>query len=318
MKRREMLRICGLGTLGASLAAVPGLGLAAEDKKKKKIALIAGTKSHGYGGHEHNAGMLLLGKALNESGLPIEADVYQNGWPKDPKVLDDVDAIAIFCDGGGRHPIIPHMDQVEKLLAKGVGLACLHYGVEIPPGENGDKLKNWIGGYFETWWSVNPHWEAKFDKFPDHAVANGVKPFFMNDEWYYHMRFVDDMKGVTPILSAVPPESTLKRGDGPHSNNEHVRKTKGQPQHLAWTRERPDGGRGFGFTGGHWHWSWACDSFRTVVLNGLAWVAKVDIPEDGVPSKRPTLEELKENQDYPARENFDYAKIEKLIEDWNK
>jgi hypothetical protein len=132
------------------------------------------------------------------------------------------------------------------------------------------------------------------------------------------MRFVDDMKGVTPILSAVPPESTLSRKDGPHSNNPHVRKKKGQPQHLAWARERADGGRGFGFTGGHWHWSWASDNFRTVVLNGLVWTAGVEIPAAGVPSKRPTLEELKANQDYEARSDFDYGRIEKLIKEWNK
>ena len=37
---------------------------------------------------------------------------------------------------------------------------------------------------------------------PEHAVTRGVKPFTINDEWYYHMRFVDGMTGVTPIVSA--------------------------------------------------------------------------------------------------------------------
>jgi hypothetical protein len=35
--------------------------------------------------------------------------------------------------------------------------------------------------------------------------------------------------------------------------------------------ERPNGGRGFGFTGGHKHVNWADDNFRKVVLNGLLW-----------------------------------------------
>jgi len=38
-------------------------------------------------------------------------------------------------------------------------------------------------------WSVNPHWTAKYEKFPDHPISRGVKPFEINDEWYYHMRF---------------------------------------------------------------------------------------------------------------------------------
>jgi len=88
------------------------------------------------------------------------------------------------------------------------------------------------------------------------------------------------------------------------------------PEHVAWVRERPDGGRGFGFTGLHWHWSWADDDFRTVLLNGIAWTAGIEIPSEGVLSKRPTIEELKENQDYEPRANFDFGRIEKLIKQW--
>lgn len=286
--------------------------------EKKKIVLIAGRKSHGYGGHEHNAGCVLLGKWLNESGLPVEAVVYRDGWPQDPKALDGAATIVVFSDGGGGHPINPHLEEVGKLMKQGVGLACLHYAVEVPKGEPGDRLKEWTGGYFETFWSVNPHWMAEFKEFPKHPVANGVKPFFMDDEWYYHMRFKDDMEGVTPILTAVPPESTRERGDGAHSGNPTVRARKGMPEHVGWVVERPDGGRGFGFTGGHWHWSWACDSFRTVVLNGIVWTAGLDVTDGGVPSKRPTLEELKADQDYEAPGNFDYGRIETLIEEWNK
>ena len=48
------------------------------------------------------------------------------------------------------------------LAKQGVGIVCLHYGVEVPKGEAGDKFLDWIGGYFETDWSVNPHWTANF------------------------------------------------------------------------------------------------------------------------------------------------------------
>ena len=73
------------------------------------------------------------------------------------------------------------------------------------------------------------------------------------------------------------------------------------PEHVAWAYERPDGGRGFGFTGGHWHWNWASDSFRKVVLNGIAWTAGLDVPPDGVPSKTPTYEELEVNRTSRSR-----------------
>lgn len=284
----------------------------------KKVVFIAGRPSHGYAAHEHYAGCLLLAKDLEEGMPGVETAVCKGGWPKDAGVLEDADAIVIYSDGGGGHPMIGHLEELDRLMRQGVGLACLHYAVEVPKGEPGDCLKNWIGGYFETFWSVNPHWTAVFEKLPEHPIARGVKPFWMNDEWYYHMRFVDDMQGVTPILTAVPPESTRQRPDGAHSGNPAVRARKGMPEHVAWARVRPDGGRGFGFTGGHWHWSWACDSFRTVVLNGIAWVAKLEIPRGGVPSKRPALEELEANQDYSQPENFDRQRVLQLIKDWEK
>jgi hypothetical protein len=291
---------------------------AAAPAGSRKIVLIAGRKSHGYASHEHYAGCLLLAKGLEE-GIPgVKTVVYKDGWPQEPDALQGADAIVIFSDGGGGHPINRHLDHVEELMKKGVGLACLHYAVEVPKGRPGDCLKNWTGGYFEVFWSVNPHWKGEFSEFPDHPICRGVKPFFMDDEWYYHMRFMENMEGVTPILTAVPPESTRQRGDGAHSGNPTVRARKGMPEHVAWARVRPDGGRGFGFTGGHWHWSWACDSFRTVVLNGIAWTAKIEIPEGGVPSKRPTLEQLEANQDYPQPNNFDKQRVLRLIEDWNR
>ncbi len=290
----------------------------AEAGAKKKIVFLAGRKSHGYNGHEHYAGCVLLAKRLQENVPNVETVVVKEGWPQDASVLDDADAIVVFCDGGGGHVLMPHLAEIDKLMKKGVGLALLHYGVEITKGEPGDKFLDWTGGYFEIDWSVNPHWTGEFKEFPAHPVTQGVKPFTMNDEWYYHMRFRDGMKDVTPVLTAIPPDSTRERPDGPHSNNPTVRARKGMPEHLGWVATREDGGRGFGFTGGHWHHNWACDSFRTLVLNGIAWVAKIDIPEGGVPSKTPTVDELLENQDYPKPENFSTEKIQKQIDEWNK
>jgi hypothetical protein len=286
-----------------------------EPKAKKKVVLIAGKPSHGYAAHEHNAGCLLLAKCLNENVPRVHAVAY-NGWPKDPKALADADAIVVFADGGGGHPILPHLDEVGKLAKRGAGIGMLHYAVEVPKGEAGDRFLDWIGGYFEPFWSVNPHWTAKFESFPDHPITRGVKPFEIEDEWYYHMRFRENMEGVTPILTAVPPDSTRERPDGAHSNNPTVRARRGMPEHVAWAAERPDGGRGFGFTGGHWHWSWANDSFRTVVLNAIVWVAGLEVPPGGVPSKTPTLEELEKNQDFSPPKNFDRKRVEQLLESW--
>jgi hypothetical protein len=247
----------------------------------------------------------------------VETVVYQNGWPKEADAFDGADAIIVFSDGGGGHIVIPHLDQVDALAKKGVGIGFIHFAVEVPKGEPGDRFLEWTGGYFELNWSVNPHWTAKFTTFPQHPVTNGLAPFEINDEWYYHMRFREGMKGVTPVLSAVAPPGTV-RGDGGRSGNPAVRKAvaAGQPQHLCWVTERSDGGRGFGFTGGHWHWNWANDNFRKVVLNACAWVAGMEVPTDGVASKTPTIAELKANLDEPQPDNFDDGQIQKLLDQW--
>ena len=285
---------------------------------RKKLVLIAGRRSHGYNAHEHNAGCLLLARLLNENVPQIYATVYRDGWPKDPTAFDNADAIAMFCDGGGGHVAMRHLDEVDAMARKGMGIACLHYGVEIPKGRPGNSMLGWTGGYFETFWSVNPHWKAEFKQLPKHPITRGVKPFAIDDEWYYHMRFVDGMKGVTAVLTAIPPDSTRQRPDGPHSGNPTVRARKGMPEHVAWAYERPGGGRGFGFTGGHWHYNWAHDDFRKIVLNALVWICGLEVPPNGVQSKTPTIEELEADQDYPKPANYDTDRIRRLIEEWNR
>lgn len=263
----------------------------------KKIVLVAGTPSHKSGEHEHNAGITLLKKCLDRTPGVLAAS-YLNGWPKDPSAFDNADAIVFFMDGGDRHPVIQedHLLQINKLVRQGVGIVCLHYAVEVPKDRGGPEFLDWIGGYFEKHWSVNPHWTANFAKLPEHPITRGIRPFEINDEWYYHMRFRDGMQHVTPILTAIPPASTLERHDGPHSGNPVVRSEAGQPQHVAWAAEGDYGNRGFGFTGAHFHRNWGDDNFRKLVLNAILWTAHADVPDSGVLSNV-SPGELKENLD---------------------
>jgi hypothetical protein len=81
------------------------------------------------------------------------------------------------------------------------------------------------------------------------------------------------MKGVTPILVATPPDE--KRGTAAAKSH------PGRPEVVAWAFERPDGGRGFGFTGGHVHKNWGDASFRRLVVNAMLWSAHIEIPGGG-------------------------------------
>lgn len=288
---------------------------AADSAPAKRVVFIAGGPSHDYGSHEHYAGCRILADVVRRTDPSIKCDVVRNGWPADESILEGADAIVIYSDGGGGHPSLPHLDSLKKHMDRGAGLVCIHYAVEVPKDRGGPQFLEWLGGYFETHWSVNPHWNAKFEQLPKHPVTSGVKPFDTQDEWYFHMRFRENMQNVTPILSAVPPPSTMDRPDGPHSGNPQVRKevSRGEPQHVAWAAERPNGGRSFGFTGGHFHWNWGRTEPTRLVANAILWTAHASVPETGAAVEPLTPEQLRDNQDEPVPANFNAGAIAKTF-----
>lgn len=285
--------------LAAPVLTTTRTAVAAEaGAEKAKIVLVAGRPSHGPGDHEFNAGIKLLAKCLSQVE-GVEPVVVTGGWPDDPKVVDGAKSLVFFMDGGGNHPMIQgdRLQLLQALMDQGVGLVCMHYAVEVPKGKPGDRFLDWIGGYYETAFSTNPHWTAEVSSLPEHAITRGVGPFSVKDEWYYNMRFRPAMKGVIPIVVAKPDDEARQgKTSSPRGPYPHIVAEKGRPEVLAWAVERPDGGRGFGFTGGHSHKNWGHDDFRTLVLNAILWSAKLDVPSEGVKSTV-SEDELKQNLD---------------------
>ncbi|MFD2257815.1 ThuA domain-containing protein [Luteolibacter algae] len=260
---------------------------AAEDVPHKKLVMIAGKPSHGPGMHEFNAGCELLKKCL--SGVEgLEVEVHPNGWVSDDAVLDTADAVVIYADGGKKHPALEgnRPELIQKLVNRGGGVMMMHYAVQCADeGESGNDFREWIGGAYETGFSCNPYWEADYKKFDIHPITQGIKPFKILDEWYFSIRFPEDMKGVQSLLVATPSDEVR---DGPYVHPkgpyEHIQARKGEPETMMWSIERPDGGRGVGFTGGHFHKNWENDSFRKIALNAMLWICKMEVPENGVES----------------------------------
>ena len=244
-----------------------------QDPKAIKIVLVAGRQSHGPGDHEFFAGTAILCNLLKQTPgvFPVMA---RDGWPKNEKIFEGAKAVVFYMDGGGGHPVIQkeHKAVVQKLIDQGVGFVNIHYAVEYPKAQS-DAVLNWLGGYYETGFSTNPHWVADFKAMPEHPISRGVKPFNIRDEWYFNIRFAPESKGVTPILKAVPPDNV--RG------TPEAKKFPGREEIVAWTYERDKGGRSFGFTGGHTHKNWADENFRRLVTNAILWTAQVDVPKDG-------------------------------------
>ena len=292
MKRSTFLRLMLTGFVATPAIVHASTRTAAP----KKLVLIAGKPSHPPMMHEFRAGTILLEKRLQAiAGLTVER--HEMGWVKDESTFDDAAAVVIFSDGGGGHPAIQEnrLQLFEKLIARGVGFGCMHFGVEVPKDKGGKEFREWIGGHYEHEWSCNPIWNAKFESFPEHPICNGVRPFEIRDEWYFNMRFREGFDGegskeidgikFTPVLVAKPSDATR---NGPYVYPKgpypHIQQAMGRKEAVMWAVDRPDGGRGFGFTGGHFHINWQNDDFRRTILNSLCWIAGVNVPKDGVDS----------------------------------
>lgn len=264
---------------------------------KRKLVIIAGQPSHPPLMHEFRAGSLLLQKAL--SAVPgLEVVLGEQGWVADEAVFQEADGVVIYADGGGGHPAVQgnHAATLAAFAERGGGLGFMHYGVEVEANKGGAEFLRWIGGYYENAFSCNPIWEPSFQCFPNHPIAEGVEPFQIKDEWYFNMRFVPgfsadgpaEVKGMkfTPLLVAKP-SSAVRGGPyvypaGPYP---HIVAAQERPEAMMWCVERPDGGRGFGFTGGHFHLNWGNSDFRRIVLNALVWVSGAPVPKGGVASR---------------------------------
>jgi type 1 glutamine amidotransferase len=258
------------------------------DPKAAKIVIVAGRASHGPGEHEFFAGSAILMKLLQQTpGVAVV--MARDGWPKNAKTLENAKSVVFYMDGGGGHPIIQkdHKEVVAKLMDQGVGFVNLHYAVEYPKSQS-DHVLAWLGGYYETGYSINPHWKADFKSMPEHPITRGVKPFNIQDEWYFNIRFAPESKNVTPILKAVPPDKVR--------NTPAAKEHPGRSEIVAWAFERANGGRSFGFTGGHFHKNWGDENFRRLVVNAILWTAKIDVPKDGAKVELDPAE-LKKNLD---------------------
>jgi type 1 glutamine amidotransferase len=290
------------------LVVVAGLlpAIYAQEKPaaKKKIILVAGKKSHGPVGngiHDYGWSVRLLKVMLESSNIKGQVDVeaYFDDGPGDLRVYDRADTIMVVSDGrdGEQFAEAPHLASPERvrhfdgLMKRGCGFVTFHFAT-FAPEKYADQILDWSGGYFRweqdgkrNWFSAIKTLESEVQiGTPDHPVARGVKPFKMREEFYFNMRFKPEDKALKPIL-VVP----ALKGRDPDGNV------------VAWARERDGGGRGFGTTCGHFYDNWKNDAFRKLILNAIAWTAKVEVPASGVEAQFYSHDEINKTLGpYPA------------------
>jgi type 1 glutamine amidotransferase len=265
---------------GAPGAAPPGAA-------RKKIVLIAGKKSHGPEGngiHDYGWSVKLLKVMLESSNIKdrVKVEIHTGGWPRRPATLDDADTIMVVSDGrdGNLFEEAPYLASPERVrdferhMKRGCGFLTFHFSTFAPQRYAREVLR-WSGGYFQweqagkrNWYSAITTREAEVKlATADHPVARGLKPFRMREEFYYNIRFNRDDKATKPIW-IVP----ALKGRQPDGNV------------VAWARQR-EGGRGFGTTCGHFYANWKHDNFRKLILNAIAWTAKLEVPKTGVEAR---------------------------------
>jgi hypothetical protein len=267
------------------------LEVPAPNPQLAKIVLLAGGPSSKAMAHEYFAGCALLMDWLKQQ--PGVWPVMARGWPADERVLEGAKCVVYFGDGGGKQPFAePKRWAVfSRLMAGGAGLVLLHQAMDFPAGPDGEKIKGWLGGVYHSDIGSRGHWDMEFKTIAAHEVTRGVKPFAAPaDGWLYNLHFAE--KGVIPLLADTVPDKSRSTADA----KKHV----GRAEVMAWAYTRPDGARGFGFTGADLHQSWSYESQRTLVLNGILWSARLPVPTGG------------------ARAKFDPASLERNLDDKRK
>src|SRR5439155_19335088 len=83
-------------------------------------------------------------------------------------------------------------------------------------------------------------------------------------------------KKFTPLITAAMPDKSRTSAD--------AKAHAGRDEIIAWSYERPDGGRAFAFTGCDLHKNWSLESERKLVVNGILWAAHIDVPANGAPA----------------------------------
>lgn len=242
---------------------------------KARIVLLAGTPSNKPGQHEYFAGCALMMKwlAAHPGAAPV---LVAEGWPENEAVLDGAKAVVCYMDGGEKLSFLDPVRwaRMKTLADGGCGLIVLHQAVDVPELVAAE-FQSWFGAVWKKDIGCRGHWDVAFADVPSHPVNTGVKPFeLLKDGWLYNLRF--SQTGITPLLASAMPDKSRTTDD--------AKAHSGRSETVAWAFERPDGGRSFGFTGCDLHRNWLSDDQRKLVLNGILWAAKLEVPAGGFPS----------------------------------
>lgn len=260
--------------------------LFADDTAAPKRVLLLGQKpdTHPATTHEYMAGMRLLARCLSRAqGIAAEVVQADDPWEEGPERIAEADTIVLFLTEGARWVTADarRLDAFARHAAAGKGLVVMHWGMGVKdaaPIEPFLKLFGGCHGGPDRRFQVVKDCPVLVDA--SHPVAAGISDFRVGEEeFYYRLKFVraGDATGENASLE-FPVKAIID----------------GVPEPVSWAWTRGDGGRSFGFSGGHFHANWRLPEYRRLMAQAVLWTSRLPVPAEGldvtVPSQAFELE----------------------------
>jgi type 1 glutamine amidotransferase len=223
---------------------------------------MASKPDHPYLSHMYLHDCCMLAKCLRQNA-GVDAVVHI-GWPENADVLNNADSIVIYGRPAADHFLYDEnaCKKLQQHVNSGKGLIGLHWAVGYLYDGNPVTGQLWLDSlgciYAKTQSNVTMDYSKVVRLVKDHPVNNGWLDFLIYDEYYLNMKVV---KEAIPVIK--------------------IQMADGKEDIVAWCYQRPDGGRSYANTLGHYHYNFANPSFLKMYLNGILWTAKYEIPKDG-------------------------------------
>jgi quercetin dioxygenase-like cupin family protein/type 1 glutamine amidotransferase len=314
---RSTVALCA--TVAAALA-IPAACLAATPSAPTIV--IVGDRKAGLPDAEHDwpDGALKLERLIKASpafsNAKANVKVFPVGFPANLKEIEDASVVVLYFGtrrtaAGSINPVQdPAVKQaLDALMARGVGLVALHQAFTVPGQNHNAPFKEWLGGVRIAVTDYTVENAPIAVATANHPVASGVTAFEALDEFYPTIEFGDAK--VTPILNA--------RVHVQHRKAQAVWEEPAKDRVVAWAYERPNGGRAFAYSGGHYLAAFDHPQVRTIVLNAILWAARGDVPKSGVIANVPVSpQSSRDAHDHTHRVVLPAAEVEALPQPWGQ
>jgi hypothetical protein len=255
-----------LTLLASSLVALTLVAQPAPAGGPKRLLLVGqGPDGHPAGTHEYVPGLKVLEKCLaGVRDLEVTTTRADGPWREGPELLARADGVVLFLAEGAKwmHDSPRRLEALHKFAARGGAVVVLHWAMGTRDAKHIDGIVKIAGGCHggpDRKYKVLQTKARVAD--PKHPIAAGLADFTVRDEFYCRLKFARPKEHIKPVLRVRIEDSD---------------------ETVAWSWERPDGGRSFGFSGLHFHENWRLPEYRRLVAQAVLWTLRLPVPSKGL------------------------------------